>query len=258
MKKIIIALVFLALMSIPIARAVAGSNPVQNTSETVTWIPLIKTFDPSTLPKSDAVTSMPAGVASTYNIYPSTSSINKYYTLSDTWFATPAIAILAPQATGHYDFYEIIYLTNPSYKWACACSPPNVQASPYTIISNGAFDPLFPSNDYLVNDFDSNLTWSGQNLPVWNVHIIADVVSTSGVFNVVMPFNQMRTDITRPNGVPDGKVDIRDISLVATHYGTTYTPDQFRNYAYNIVLDSMVDYTDITAIAKEFGRTIPP
>lgn len=250
MKKTIILLMFFALMSISIARAFAGPN-------TVPIIPTVTLIDPSTVPKSDAVTSMPVGVASTYNIYPSTTSVNTYYTLSDTWFGTPIVAILAPQATGHYDFYEYIYITNPSYKWASACLAPAVVPTPYVIISSGYYVWGVPSNSY-IKPIASNITWSGQNLFVWRVEVIADVVSTSGVFNVIMPFNQMRTDITGPNGVPDGKVDMRDISLVAAHYGTVYTPDQSRVYAWNIVLDSAVDWTDINAVMVEFGRTISP
>jgi hypothetical protein len=255
MRRILIALAFLALMSIPpIARTVATPNTVQNTaSNTVSWVPLINTFDPSSIPKSDAVTIMPAGVTSTYNVYPSTTSVNTYYTLSDTWFDFPTVAVLAPQATGHYDFYDYVYITNPSYKWACACFVPDVVATPYNIISGGSFDPLFPNNDYLVNAFASNITWSGQNLAVWKVHIIADVVSTSGVFNVIMLFNQLHTDISN-----NGKVDPADLVILANHYPTTYNPDQPRNYAWNIVMDFAVDYSDLVALQVESGRTIPP
>jgi hypothetical protein len=30
-------------------------------------------------------------------------------------------------------------------------------------------------------------------------------------------------DITGPDGVPDGKVDMRDISLIAKHFGERYS-----------------------------------
>jgi len=251
MKKTIIALIFLALVSIPIARTLAGVRTVADPN-TVPIVPIVTLIDPSTIPKSDAVTSMPAGVASTYNIYPSTTSVNTYYTLSDTWFGTPIVAILAPQATGHYEFYEYIYITNPSYKWASACLAPYVIPQPYTIVSSYGYLWGLPSNSYL-KPVASNMTWSGQNLFVWRVWVVADVISTSGVFNVNMPFNQMKTD---QNG--DGKVDMKDIGAVASHYGTTFTPDQPRNYAWNLVLDFAVDWTDINAVVVEFGRTIPP
>jgi len=201
---------------------------------------------------------MPAGVVSSYNIYPSTTSIDTYYTLTDTWFGNPTIAILVPQATGSYDFYDYVYITNPSYKWACACLPPVVFPQPYTIVAYPwGFYWGLPTNSYL-NPVASNITWSGQNLLVWRVQIIANVVSTSGVFNITMAYNQMHTDITGPNGVPDGKVDIRDVHLVASYYGTVFTPDQIRNYAWNVVLDSSIDYADINAVVVEYGRTIPP
>ncbi len=252
----IIALMFLALISIPIARVVTrvGYSEEPNSANIVN---VIQKIDPSIVPKSDAVQIMPVGVASTYNIYPSTTNLNVYYTLRDTWYDNPLIAVLAPQATGQYAFYVWVFLTNPSYKWACACLPPDVSPTPYSIVSSFGYAQGMYSTWYLYPTA-ANLTWSGQNLFVWRLEVVATVTSTSGVFNINMPFNQMRTDITGPNGVPDGIVDMRDIGLVAVHYGTRYNPDQSTVYAWNIVLDHSVDYTDISAVVFGSGRTIPP
>lgn len=254
MRRVLIALAFLALMSIPpILRTVADLNAVGTGPTDVNIVPLLTIVDPSTIPKSDPVTSMPAGVLSTYNIYPTTTSLNTYFTLTDTWYAAPTVAVLAPQAIGAYHFYDYIYLTNPSYKWTCGCFAPIVMPQPSGMVSALAYAQGIPSNAYLKGDLVSNITWSGQNLFVWRLEIIATVTSTSGVFNIILAFNQLRTD-----PVHNGVVDIYDAIYVANHYGTTFTPDQPRNYDYNIVMDFAVDYYDEYALQVEFGRTIPP
>lgn len=254
MRRILIAIVFLALMSIPpIARTVATAHADQNTAPNpVDIVNVIQAVDPATIPKADPPTSMVVGAASTYNIYPSTTNVNVYYTLSDTWFADPQIAVLAPQATGNYAFTVWVYLTNPSYKWACACFPPDVTPTPYSMVSVFGFAQGTYSTWYLFPDA-ANLTWSGQNLFVWRIQVVATVTSTSGVFSIDMPFNQMHTDLNN-----NGKVDLADLVILANHWGTKYTPDQARNYAWNIVMDSAVDYFDLAALSYEYGRTIPP
>jgi hypothetical protein len=252
MRKILIAIVILALISIPpIAGTVAAQNPPAAPNP-VDIVPVIQPIDPAAVPKSDPPTSMAVGAASTYNIYPNTVSVNVYYTLSDTWYDEPFIAVLAPQATGTYAFTVWVHLTNPSHKWACACFPPDVIPTPSNIVSK--FSQLWSSyNTWYLYPDAANLTWSGQNLLVYEIQVSAIVTSTSGVFNIAMTFNQMHTDLNN-----NGRVDLGDLVLLANAWLRKYTPDLARNDPMNIVMDPVVDYFDLAALSYEYGRTIPP
>ena len=69
-------------------------------------------------------------------------------------------------------------------------------------------------------------------------------------------------DITGPDGWPDGKVDIRDIGLVASKFGAVY-PDPRYNANCDLtgptlgVADGKIDIRDIAMIAKHFGEVDP-
>jgi len=63
-------------------------------------------------------------------------------------------------------------------------------------------------------------------------------------------------DITGHNGWPDGKVDMRDISLVARLFGT-YKGHLNYNPNCDINCDGKIDMKDVAIVARNFGKTDP-
>jgi len=66
----------------------------------------------------------------------------------------------------------------------------------------------------------------------------------------------MVSDITGPNGWPDGKCDMRDIGTVARLFGVNY-PDPRYNPNCDVIYDLKIDMKDIGTVAKHFGETDP-
>jgi len=66
----------------------------------------------------------------------------------------------------------------------------------------------------------------------------------------------MVSDITGPNGWPDGKCDMRDIGTVARLFGVNY-PDPRYNPNCDVIYDLKIDMKDIRAVAKHFGKIDP-
>lgn len=69
-------------------------------------------------------------------------------------------------------------------------------------------------------------------------------------------------DITGPDGMPDGKVDIRDISYAAKRFGTDpskplWDPNADITGPMTGVPDAKIDIRDISAMAKRFGQHYP-
>jgi hypothetical protein len=67
-------------------------------------------------------------------------------------------------------------------------------------------------------------------------------------------------DITGLNGWPDGKVDIKDISLVAKNFGKKVPPAPPNCDVTGLtpgVPDGKIDIRDISAVAKQFGKHYP-
>lgn len=63
-------------------------------------------------------------------------------------------------------------------------------------------------------------------------------------------------DITGPDGRPDGRVDIRDVSVVARLFGVNYPNPQY-NPNYDINDDGKIDIKDISTVARRFGQPYP-
>jgi hypothetical protein len=253
MRRITITLVFIALMSLAIAKTFADSSvpPVDG-------ILCITAGDPSTIPKPQggpAEAGMAYSSAASNGTSPDQTYYQVYITLPDTHSLAANILNYTIQNTGSYDIVLDYYVTNPSYKWACAVALPSFSAYPYSSVQGNsiAASVTYPSNDYLAS-YWSNLTWSAQNLWVWRVEIKFTVVSTPAVIMLYFGFNQMWTD---QNG--DGKIGITDIAIVAKHYGTIYQDgDTHINDPWNVVHDNVVNLVDIAAVVHEFGRTLPP
>lgn len=253
MRKMVIALVFLTLMSLVVVRVFADS-PVP----TVNGIVGIAPGDPSTIPKPQG-NPPEAGDAYSSPALNGTSPDQTYYqvyvALPDTHSLEANILNYTLQNTGSYDIVLDYYVTNPSYKWACAVALPSFSAYPYTSLQGSSITAsvTYPSTDYIGYQW-SNVTWSAQNLWVWRVEIKFTVVSTPSVIMLYFGFNQMWTDVNS-----DGKVDIKDVNIVAKNYGTIYQDgDTHINDPWNVVHDNVVNLVDIAAVAHEYGRTIPP
>jgi hypothetical protein len=60
-------------------------------------------------------------------------------------------------------------------------------------------------------------------------------------------------DVTGPGGLPDGKCDVRDVSLVASLYGVSY-PNPRYNPTCDIVYDGKIDARDLSLAAANYGR----
>jgi hypothetical protein len=63
-------------------------------------------------------------------------------------------------------------------------------------------------------------------------------------------------DLTGPNGVPDGKVDIRDVHYVAMYYGTTLSSPNWNPNA-DINNDGKIDIRDVHLAAVNYGQHYP-
>jgi len=89
---------------------------------------------------------------------------------------------------------------------------------------------------------------------VWPLPDEMDVEDNWFIYGIV--HLAMVGDITGPYGVPDGKVDIRDIANIATLFGINY-PDSRYNPNCDIYYDLKIDIRDIAIAAMNFGKTDP-
>jgi len=250
MKKTVIALVFLALISLPIAKSFADL-PLPPLGPPLFGTPI----DPSTIPKPQEA---PRAVGIVYT--GSISSVQSYqqilYTLPNTHDQAYIIASFSITNTGSYDIIFDFFFTNPSYKWACAVHYPVGGATPYTsVLGNIVHNSLAPpANDIFGNGY-SNLTWSAQNAFVWRNELTFTVVSLPCTLVIGGYSNQMWTDQNS-----DGRINMIDIGTVARYYGTVYQEGDAHKItdSWNVIHDFFVDLSDIAAVVNEFGRTIPP
>lgn len=60
-------------------------------------------------------------------------------------------------------------------------------------------------------------------------------------------------DLTGPDGWPDGKVDIRDVAVVAKLFGIDH-PDHRYNPNYDIIYDLKIDIKDVATVAIHYGE----
>ena len=60
-------------------------------------------------------------------------------------------------------------------------------------------------------------------------------------------------DLTGPNGIPNGKVDMRDVAYVARRFGTTPSSALWDPNA-DIDDDGKIDMKDIAIVAGNFGQ----
>ena len=102
-----------------------------------------------------------------------------------------------------------------------------------------------------------NYTISAYAHPVPSEVDIADNNFTYGSVVVAMI-----SDITGPEGFPDGKVEMRDVSMVARLFGVSY-PDPKYNPNCDItgptqgVADGKIEMRDVSLVARNFGKVDP-
>jgi len=108
-----------------------------------------------------------------------------------------------------------------------------------------------------------NLTWSTTDFVRGNYTVSADITLAPGETNTA---NNSLTDgwvivsivgdITGPNGWPDGKVNMWDVSYVAKRFGTDPSKPLWDPNA-DIIGDGKIDMKDVSITARNFGWTDP-
>ena len=91
--------------------------------------------------------------------------------------------------------------------------------------------------------------------PVSGETDIGDNTYSDGIVTIAMI-----GDLTGPNGYPDGKCDMRDVSLVARCFGQTVPPAPPNCDITGSIIgvpDGKIDMKDISTVARHFGETDP-
>lgn len=103
--------------------------------------------------------------------------------------------------------------------------------------------------------------WNPEGLTKGNYTISAYVDPVSGEIDLVdnnvtgrWVLVTLLGDITGPDGWPDGKVDMRDVGLVARHFGEAVPP---ADPNWDVWQDWKIDMRDIGIVARHFGETGP-
>ena len=117
----------------------------------------------------------------------------------------------------------------------------------------GAYDYALRNDGYYLKDPDhQEYPWfddDGDMLPGW--------VNNREV--VLFPRNEqdmmrwLLHDITGPDDYPDGKVNIRDVSFAAKHFGTLPGGARWNKTA-DAYQDWKIDIKDVSAVARDFGK----
>lgn len=103
--------------------------------------------------------------------------------------------------------------------------------------------------------------WSGVSALNLNESTLGDSNANNMTYQVDNGmFYYCLGDVTGPSGVPDGKVDIRDVNLVAKYYGTYKGgPPSSGGYSYDpridLNYDGKIDIKDVHTVASLYGTT---
>jgi hypothetical protein len=135
------------------------------------------------------------------------------------------------------------------------------------------FNLTFYANSTMIDAIDSvslpagnsvtfPIIWSTSGFPTGN-YTIACVSTLVTDGTSVLENNYTSTtiihigvpgDISGPQGVYDGKVDMRDVGLVARHFGEKVPP---ADPNWDIYEDGKIDMRDIGIVARHFGEQSP-
>jgi hypothetical protein len=164
----------------------------------------------------------------------------QYTTLNVTWVNTYTLTILVNntiQQTGFNQTTKRIYL-NPE---------PNSQNATITYL-------IIPKR-LLTNNF----TVQADNTPI-PYKLVQSTDNSYLLFNLdagtqhVEITGMLLTDLTGPNGNPDGKVDMRDVATEAALFGVTSNNPRY-NPRYDMNNDGKIFMIDIAIVSRDFGKT---
>jgi len=242
-RRILSTLVFLALISIPIAGAFADG----------VWIPTPGVYVPKSLPSAEPDASDNVTVAS-----PLATDVWLYSTMPNERFDQSGhevgLGSFSFTQTGHYDLTVHFAIRNPSTKWTYALllGQPDAYDSPAGAINSNTWKATpYTADNYFYPIATCRYNTYPAYYEVEKAVLSMDVVS-AGQLTFRQTGCQLRTDVNH-----DNVVNILDISAVVHHYGEDYGATT-QLYDYNVVVDTVISIMDLKAVAYEFGRTIPP
>jgi hypothetical protein len=76
----------------------------------------------------------------------------------------------------------------------------------------------------------------------------------AGIVDENLTITRAIGDITGLEGLPDGRVDMRDVGLAARHFGMAAPP---ANPNWDLNEDMKIDMRDISIVARHFGEHYP-
>jgi parallel beta-helix repeat protein len=126
-----------------------------------------------------------------------------------------------------------------------------------TAISSQSF--LLKSGDLMTYSF----IWKASNVSIGNCTLGVSVSALQGEVDILdnnrsgpWIIISMVGDVTGPDGFPDGKCDIRDVSGLARLFGVDY-PDPTYNPDYDLNNDGKINIKDLAVAARHFGERYP-
>lgn len=133
------------------------------------------------------------------------------------------------------------------------------QAIWYFVNSDGNFTPSSTTAWAIVNDALTNgsgfVPKRGQVIAIICFPLVLLPTPTSIQITVIeLTVPPLTGDITGPDGTPDGRVDMRDIGLVARHFQETVPPAP---PILDLYQDGKIDMRDIGIVARHFGDHHP-
>ena len=131
--------------------------------------------------------------------------------------------------------------------------PENAWVALYYDTASNSSIGAYPVNLQVGQNFSFIVTWNAENVPV-NTYTFTAVTTTPAGSTTLYAGNITVRIIGDVNG--DGRVDLRDIALVARAFGATPTSPNW-NPAADINGDGIINMQDITLVARHFGQHSP-
>jgi hypothetical protein len=151
-------------------------------------------------------------------------------------------------------------------------APPKTFTLTVTATTGGSTDPLLGIHEYLEGTIVSVQAFNNSGYIFDHWELDSNKIGSDNPVNVTMDGNHTlravfkaygnQGDITGPDGVPDGKVDLRDVFKVAkafVSYGSDFLypgspPHPKWDEKCDLNGDNMVDIKDLFVIWKLYGR----
>jgi hypothetical protein len=129
----------------------------------------------------------------------------------------------------------------------------------YFVDSDGSFTPSSTVAWAIVNDALANgsgfVPRLGQVMAIICFPLVLLPTPTSVQITIIeLTVPPLTGDVTGPDGTPDGRVDMRDIGLVARHFQETIPPAP---QILDLYQDGKIDMRDIGIVARHFGERHP-